>query len=324
VTDIVTAYLIGEPVNGLEIPDRRQAVDAITHYLLYGSNPPPTLLCLNNTMPRWKKPPKFVPPKYVAITKDLTVLMRTLEATSSDEVIDMTVTISGSDGNKPYDETVSAVSVTCGNTQPGYTERCWSAYFPDIPDSHLLSKNKLFEVTVKSNQIDSDQNAIFIVEPGGRSSGSRGADAGRHIVISHDPPLDMVVAIEYDVSSVDILRPVSDESTVGARQPNVEQSYLEVHFAADEITTTTRLVLTYRAPVSQSSGDMELPTNIIVNGQSLNLASGSTRQFEGLNSRGTIEWPIAQLLQEGENVIQIRFADGKASSLLLERLEVAR
>ncbi|MCH8310816.1 MAG: hypothetical protein IIB17_10035 [Chloroflexi bacterium] len=326
VTNIVTAYLIAEPVGGIEIPDRAGAVDALSHYLLHGADPPPTLLCQSDTMPRWKAPLKFVPPKYVYIGKDLTVLMRTLEATSSDEVIDVSVTIKGFEANKPYEVRVDAVSAVCGNTRLGYIERCWSANFQDIPDNYALTKNKIFDVTVKSAQITSGQSAEFIIEPDQRSLSGAGVDGGRHIVISHDPPLNMVVAIEYDISSVDILRLVSDESQDGqaVRQSNVGQSYLQIRFETRQIAATTRLVLTHRMSDSNDSVDAGPPIEIIVNGQHLPLESGTALQADQINGHVTTEWSIAHLLNVGENIIQMRISNSTASEFEIDRFEITR
>ena len=324
-TNIVTAYLIGQPIGDLEIPDREQAVDALTHYLLYGADPPPTLLCQSDTMPRWKAPMKFIPAKYVFIAGDLTVVVRTLEATSSDEVIDMSVTINGFDANDPYEKTVDAVSATCGNTRPGYTERCWTAEFQDLPDNYSF-KDQVFDVTVKSDQIMQGQSAKFIVEPIGRSSSGAGVDGGRHIVISQDPPLNMVVAIEYDVSSVDVLRLGGDDSqdSGDVRESNVGQSYLQVRFSTQEIATTTRLALTHLMSGSDASGDTGPPIEIIVNGQYLDLESGTARQADQINGYGTTEWSIAHLLHIGENTVQVRLSNSPAHHYQLELLEINR
>ncbi len=325
VVDFVTAHLLPMPIVGFGIPTAKQAIDALTHYMLYGHHTPPTLVCQNATMPRWKAPMKFIPPKYEHIAHDLTVITRTLEATSSAEVIDVSMTIVGYDANDHWEQDAEASATTCGSTRPDYTERCWEAEFKDIPDNRSFIDQK-FHVTINSNQIASGQSGIFIVEPKGRNSGAFGVGSGQHIIISQDPPVNAAVAIEYDVLSVDILSLSDDDSQDSGvnRHSSVGQAYFQARFEAHEIAAATSLALSYRMPDSDDRGSEEMPIEVIVNGQVLDHSLGTTQAADDAGTRETIDWPIAYLLQEGENVVEIHFGDAGASGYQLERLEITR
>lgn len=322
VLQIVTAYLSDTPIEGFGVPDREQTIDALTHYMLYGSYTPPTLVCVAGAMPRWKMPLEFVPPRFVFVAEALNVIVRTLESVSSDQIVDVTVSITATDPRDSYENAVDASSTTCGVTRPDFIERCWTAEIKDVP-SNWAFIDQHYEVMVESSQIPSGMNATFTVESINQKSDD---DSGRHIVVSQFPPVSAVVAVEYDVSSVDILRLVDDDTSNDReeRQANVDQAYLQVRFEAHEIADTTHLTLTHRVSESGEAGHKKLPVEVNINGQILDHSSGMPPEIGQVDGHETIIWPIAYLLQEGENVVEIHFVNAETSGYQLERLEITR
>ena len=93
---------------------------------------------------------------------------------------------------------------------------------------------------------------------------------------------------------------------------------------AHEIAAATSLALSYRMSDSDEQGSKKMPMEVIVNGQVLDHSLGTMQAADDAGGRETIDWPIAYLLEEGENVVEIHFGDAGASGYQLERLEITR